>query len=192
MENTNDNSRRPDQMKAKEDSPKVQLAVAPITIQTAKAFVAWTHRHLGPPIGAKFAVGAKTSNGTLVGVVILGRLDARTLDDGDTAEITHLCTDGTPNVCPFLLCLAWRAARVLGHRRLVTYTHADDPGTSLRAAGYRPVAQVPPEQVPATTSRLRTSGEADNVVRTRWEIKAEGTQLVPDTACRRLPGWERP
>lgn len=37
---------------------------------------------------------------------------------------------------------AWRAARALGWRKLVTYTHQTEPGTSLVAAGWHVVAEV--------------------------------------------------
>lgn len=46
------------------------------------------------------------------------------------------------NACSLLYAAAWRAARALGYRRLVTYILASEPGTSLRAAGWRCVAQT--------------------------------------------------
>jgi hypothetical protein len=57
-------------------------------------------------------------------------------DDGWTAEVTRLCTDGTPNACSMLYRAAWRAARSLGYRRLITYTLAEEGGASLRASGF--------------------------------------------------------
>jgi len=37
---------------------------------------------------------------------------------------------------------AWRAARAMGYRRLITYTLAREPGTSLRAAGWRVIGAI--------------------------------------------------
>ena len=58
-------------------------------------------------------------------------------DDGVTAEVSRLCTDGTKNVCSFLYGAAARAAFALGFRRIGTYILASEPGTSLAAAGWR-------------------------------------------------------
>ncbi|GGT40505.1 XF1762 family protein [Nonomuraea spiralis] len=77
-----------------------QLVVSPVTIRTARAFVAWAHRRLGPPPGAKFAIAVQTTDGTLVGVVLVGRPVARAFDDGRTAEVTRPATDGTPTPAP--------------------------------------------------------------------------------------------
>jgi len=62
------------------------------------------------------------------------------LDDGYTAEVTRLTTDGTRNVCSLLYGAARRAARALGYRRLITYTLATESGTSLVASGWKATA----------------------------------------------------
>ncbi|WP_197048778.1 XF1762 family protein [Streptosporangium roseum] len=148
--------------------------ISPVTIRTARAFVAWAHRRLGPPPGAKFAVAVQTTDGTLVGVVLVGRPVARAFDDGRTAEVTQLATDGTPNACSALLGAAWRGARAMGYCRLITYTRADEPGTSLCAAGYRRVADRAPRDGWDTPSRPRAFRGADNLARVLWEITACG------------------
>lgn len=58
----------------------------------------------------------------IVGVAIVGRPVARHLDDGWTLEVNRLCTDGTKNACSMLYAAAWRAARAMGYKKLVTYT----------------------------------------------------------------------
>jgi hypothetical protein len=63
----------------------VGLAVCPISISDAKAFVAAHHRHHGPPTGGLFAVGAARSR-QIAGVAIVGRPIARALDDGCAGE----------------------------------------------------------------------------------------------------------
>lgn len=44
--------------------------------------------------------------------------------------------EGYPNACSMLYGAAWRAARALGCETMDTHTHLDEPGTSLRAAGW--------------------------------------------------------
>lgn len=151
-----------------------RLTITPIPLRTARAFIAWAHRHLTPPRGAKFAVGVSTTDGTLVGVATAGRPVARAFDDGVTLEVTRLCTDGTANACSALLGATWRAAQAMGYRRLITYTRADEPGTSLRAAGLRRVADLPPRTGWDTPSRPRAGNGADGVARQRWEISRGG------------------
>lgn len=54
----------------------------------------------------------------------------------------RLAGDGTPHLCSFLYGAAARAGAAAGYLRLVTYTLASEPGTSLRAAGWQAVAEV--------------------------------------------------
>ena len=110
--------------------------MAPLSLQTAFDFIARHHRHHRPPQGAKLAIGA-TLAGRLVGVVTVGRPVSRELDDGFTAEVTRVATDGTRNACSFLLGAAWRTSKAMGYRRLVTYTLSEEHGASLRASGWR-------------------------------------------------------
>lgn len=117
------------------------LSVVPISFAEAKAFVARMHRHLPHVVGHKFSVAVALGD-EVVGVAIVGRPVARHLDDGWTMEIVRLATDGTHNACSMLYGTSWRAARALGYRRITTYTRDGEPGTSLRAAGWRTVAEV--------------------------------------------------
>jgi hypothetical protein len=118
-----------------------ELALCPLTLGEARAFVDAHHRHHQAPVGGLFAIGAMRGE-TIVGVVIVGRPVARRLDGDFTAEVTRLCTDGSRNACSLLYAAAWRACRAMGYRKLVTYTLATEPGGSLRAAGWTVVAEV--------------------------------------------------
>ncbi|MDX3106905.1 XF1762 family protein [Nonomuraea angiospora] len=149
-----------------------RLTIVPVALRTARAFIAWSHRDLLPPRGAKFAIGVSTENGTLVGVVTAGRPAAHIFNDGLTIEITRLATDGTPNACSALLGAAWRAAKAMGYRRLITYARADEPGTSFRAAGFRRVVDQAARLSSNIPGRPRTSHNANDVVRVMWEITA--------------------
>jgi len=119
----------------------MSLQIVPVRLHEAKAFVERHHRHHKPPQGGLFAIGV-AKDGEVVGVVIVGRPVSRMLDDGWTAEVTRCCTDGTRNAPSMLYRAAWRAARALGYRRLVTYTLPEEGGASLRAAGWRLIGEA--------------------------------------------------
>jgi hypothetical protein len=112
-----------------------------IDLAEANAFVAEHHRHHKPVVGHLFSLGAAIGD-RIVGVVIVGRPVSRHRDDGETAEVTRLCTDGTKNACSFLYGAAARAAFALGFRRIGTYILASEPGTSLTACGWRLVGET--------------------------------------------------
>ena len=118
-----------------------KLYLVPITFAEANEFVKEHHRHHGKVAGHKFSVAA-AKEGVIVGVAIVGRPVSRYLDDGWTLEVNRLCTDGTRNACSFLYAAAWRAARAMGYKKLVTYILESESGTSLRAAGWRCVGQA--------------------------------------------------
>ena len=118
------------------------LDLQPITQREALRFIAEHHRHHDPPRGWLFGVAVNDGQ-QVVGVLVVGRPVARGNQDGYTAEVTRCCTDGTPHVPSMLYGAAWRAAKALGYRRLITYTLVTEPGTSLRAAGWKVVGSVP-------------------------------------------------
>ncbi len=113
-----------------------RLALLPITLADANAFVQHHHRHHPPVVGHKFSLAA-AKGGQVVGVAIIGRPVSRVRDDGLTLEVTRLCTDGSRNACSLLYGAAARAAFALGYRRIGTYTLPSEGGASLRAAGWQ-------------------------------------------------------
>ena len=114
-----------------------RLEVVPMTIADARRWVDRVHRHHRAPVGGLFAVGLARGE-RVVGAAIVGRPVSRMLQDGWTAEVTRVAVrEGVRNGCSKLYGAAWRAARALGYRRLVTYTLDTEPGASLRAAGWR-------------------------------------------------------
>lgn len=126
---------------------RVKLHHARIELAEANAFVSAHHRHHKPVVGHLFSLGAVATDWALadriVGVVIVGRPVSRLRDDGETAEVTRLCTDGTKNACSFLYGAAARATFALGFRRIGTYILASEPGVSLTAAGWRLIGETP-------------------------------------------------
>ncbi len=119
----------------------MKLHVVPCSVQDAREYVHQFHRHHKPPLSGLFAVACAEGE-RLCGVAIVGRPVARALQDGWTAEVSRLATDGTKNACSILYAACWRSARELGYRRLGTYILASEPGTSLKAAGWRIVGKV--------------------------------------------------
>lgn len=113
-----------------------RLSVTRIGLDEANAFVAEHHRHHQPVVGHLFSIGVALGD-SIVGVAIVGRPVSRMRDDGITAEVTRLCTDGTKNACSFLYGAAARAAFALGFKRIGTYILNTEPGTSLAASGWR-------------------------------------------------------
>ena len=116
------------------------LTVTPIHFAEANAFVAAFHRHHKPMLSCRFSI-AVSEDERVRGVILCGRPVARMLDDGWTLEVNRCCTDGAPNACSMLYSAAWRAAKALGYRRLITYILESEPGTSLKAANWKLVGE---------------------------------------------------
>ena len=93
------------------------LQIIPMSIGDAREYIAQHHRHHRPPVSGLFAVGVAEGN-TVCGVAVVGRPVARGIDDGWTAEVTRVATDGARNACSMLYGACWRAARALGYRTL--------------------------------------------------------------------------
>jgi hypothetical protein len=146
-----------------------RLHFARIEFRDAAAFVSVHHRHHTPAQGHLFSLAAYEGE-RLCGVAIVGRPVARHRDDGLTAEVTRLCTDGTKDACSFLYGRAAKAALALGYRRIGTYTLKSEPGASLRGAGWRVVSEVQGRSWD-TPSRRRTDKHptADKLL---WEPAA--------------------
>ncbi|WP_042700746.1 XF1762 family protein [Azospirillum sp. B506] len=132
-----------------------KLSLCPISLDEANAFVARLHRHHEPVQGHKFSLGAMLGR-ELMGVAIVGRPVSRIRDDGDTLEVTRLCTVAKRaipgklnrkgeqcfhNPTSFLYGAALRATFALGYRRLGTYTLPSEGGASLRACGWKLIGE---------------------------------------------------
>lgn len=144
----------------------MKLSVVPITIEEANEFVKRFHRHHKPPVGYKFAIGV--ANGELVGVAIIGRPIARMNDDGWTLEVTRTCTDGTKNANSMLYGAAWRVARALGYRRMITYSLPSESGMSLRGAGMKLIGKTQDHQSWSSKGRPRLDLHPE--IKNRWEV----------------------
>lgn len=144
------------------------LALRPITLRAANAFVAEHHRHNKPARGCRFCLSAWAGE-RLVGVAIVGRPVARGLDNGLTAEVLRLCVldDAPRNACSFLYGAARRAWLAMGGRRVITYTLQSESGASLRGAGWTRESEVRAGEW-SRQGRLRASQPVYAQDKVRW------------------------
>lgn len=133
------------------------LELVPVSYEDACAFVEAWHRHNAPPPGHKFSIGA-AQDGVLVGVVMVGRPVRPSWN-----------ARGARNANSLLYGAAWRAAKALGYRRLITYTQAAESGSSLHAAGYQVIAERPPRPGWNVPSRPRDGSSYLSTTRYLWE-----------------------
>lgn len=153
------------------------MKIIPVTFKSACAFVKALHRHNNPPVGHKFSIGLQRDDERLIGVAMAGRPVARHFDDGLTLEVNRTCTDGTPNANSMLYGAVWRAAKAMGYMRCITYTQQDESGSSLRAAGWVKVKELPARKSWAESTAndalrsMRDPVGNGGVQRVLWEIK---------------------
>ena len=144
-----------------------RLTVVPCTQQRAKDFIKHHHRHHRPPLGAILCLAVVDEDRAVRGVAMVGRPVTRLLDDGLTAEVNRVATDGCANACSALLGAARRAVFAMGYRRIITYTLPEEGGASLRGAGW--------------TNDRTTNG------RPGWDSRAHGN--TPDHLKQRKHRW---
>lgn len=147
------------------------MQLVPLTLREANEFVRRVHRHHGPTVGGKFAIGA-SEDGEIVGIAIAGRPVARHLDDGWTIEVNRVATDGTRNACSMLYAACWRAARAMGYKRAVTYTLETESGASLRGAGWKVVGEVEGHSWDRPGRPRVDRSEAQLEAKLRWEMSS--------------------
>jgi hypothetical protein len=111
------------------------ISLRPWTVRQALPFVARVHRRLPYVQGALWAVRVVDGEET-VGCAVVGH-PARSWMDMDVLGVLRVAVmPGIVNGCSMLYGACSRAARAMGATDLVTYTHEDEPGVSLRAAGW--------------------------------------------------------
>ena len=118
----------------------MSLEITPINLKEANSFVSQYHRHHKPVPGCKFCLAVSNDN-NVCGVAIIGRPISRHLDDGWTLEVNRTCTNGCKNANSMLYGAAWRAAKAMGYKKLITYTLKDESGISLVAAGWQLIGE---------------------------------------------------
>ncbi len=145
------------------------IELRPCTVRRAQKWVAETHRKLKRVQGGMWAIRA-LYDGEMVGVAIVGNPVGQWAEDGVLSVLRVAVREGYRNVCSALYGACARAARAMGATSLVTYTHASEPGTSLRAAGW-------------VYGGLTRGGEHDRVSRPRQPV------LFPEPKHRWWAPW---
>lgn len=156
-----------------------RLTIVPLTLDDACEVVDRLHRHHRKPRGHRFSIGVRRPNGALCGVAIVGRPVSRVFDNRLTVEVTRVATDGTPNACSALYGAAWGAASRMGFLRVITYTQDGESGASLRAVGWKPIAELRPRTGWDTPSRRREDRGTDGLARILWEQRAKDAPELP-------------
>ena len=106
-----------------------------------RAFIARHHAHCAPPLMWRFD-SAVYNGSTLLGVAIVGNPVAPGLMGRGILEVNRLCLRRDIadvlrwNAASMLYGWCAREARRRGWRKIITYTRVDEPGISLRAAGW--------------------------------------------------------
>lgn len=150
----------------------MSLRLVPLSLAQANEHVSAWHRHNAPVPGHKFCIGAADEQDVLRAVAIVGRPVARNYDDGLTLEVNRVATDGTRNANSMLYGASARAAFALGYRRLITYTQSDEGGASLRAVGWKVIAERPATPGWSRPSRPRDNQNYRSTQRQLWEVVA--------------------
>lgn len=147
----------------------LSLHVRPIELKQANAFIAEHHRHHKPVVGHRFSIACEL-NDVLVGVAVCGRPVARGFNQLEVLEVTRLCTDGTSGACSCLYAAAARAAQAIGYKKIQTYILESEPGTSLKAAGWKQEATVKGRDwnCPSRPGRRTDQPQVDKTRWARW------------------------
>jgi hypothetical protein len=148
----------------------MSLNLVPISEEILKECINRWHRHNGNTFfGTMLRVGAANDDGVLVAVGCAGRPVARHYCDGGTLEVWRVASDGTKNSTSLLYGALARAAFALGYWRIITYTQADESGSSLKAAGWKVIAQRKSRKGWSTPSRPRNDARYLTSERMLWE-----------------------
>lgn len=162
------------------EQPK--LSLTPVNLDDAKQFVTEVHRHHGPTAGHRFSSGARDESGTVRAVMTMGRAVAPKTDQMAVLEVTRVASDGCPNACSFLYGAACRIHRVHGFGYAQTFTLITEPGTSLIAAGWKPVGVVEPKTHRngwGSRPGRKLNPSATNVPKIKWECRCGPDPRVP-------------
>jgi hypothetical protein len=114
------------------------VRIVPVTVRFALPFVERVHRRLPKVQGAMWAIGCIVQD-EVIGVAVVGH-PAQAWTEHDRVPLLNVMRvaviEGFYNACSMLYGGCSRAGKAMGARDMVTYTHADEHGTSLKAAGW--------------------------------------------------------
>jgi hypothetical protein len=140
-----------------ESKPRIR----PCTVKAALKLVGQWHRKLPDLQGGLFAARCiDAASGKCVGVAVAGN-PSRVWQEEAKLVISRVATNGYENACSMLYGALCRAAKALGYEEVWTYTLPEEPGTSLRAAGFEDMG-------------MSRGGEHDRAKRPRKPAKEPG------------------
>jgi hypothetical protein len=114
------------------------VKVVPLTVKAARLYVRRWHRHLPEVQGALFAAGVADA-GVVLGVALAGNPPRVWQGTGRIVISRVAVSADVLNGCSMLYGALCRAAKALGYDEAWTYTLLEEPGISLRAAGFERV-----------------------------------------------------
>ena len=158
-----------DMQGAEERCPGGYVPICTMQMKSAIQWCVTVHRHLRRELaGARWGVSVVDKSGTRrgVGLVTSG---PRVWEGTGRCNIARIGTVGVKNGCSMLYGALCRAATALGYREAWTYTLPDEPGTSLRAAGFEDMGLTRAEEHdrPNQPNRRRRAAEQPSEKR-RW------------------------
>jgi hypothetical protein len=175
------------------------MKVVPLHLREANEYVKKWHRHLKPIRVAKWSIGA-VDRDEITGVAICMRPAVRALDDGKTIEVCRGAVDpdlekhekdGVQHanaVCSMLYGACARVATEMGYVKIQTYTLDEEPGTTMRAAGWT-LEKEHCGGVPRGTRRGKDVSHIWDATtlkfKKRWARILKPTEYKP-----RKPGWD--
>lgn len=167
---------------------RVKLTIATSNVKAAKRWVKDHHSKLPDLHAALFAVGVE-ADGVCVCIAVVALPGAPAFQTGRIAEIVRVASDGTaPHACSMAYAAARRMALEGGYRRIVTYTHLNEPGVGLKAAGFWPTALTRGEERDRKTRRRKKVVDASPKI--RWEAGPDAAPLNREVA-ELVPGWSK-
>ena len=113
------------------------MRISDCTVREARRIVKRWHRHLPDIQGGLFAAKLVDDAGAVVGCALAGNGPRVWQGTGRLVISRVAVVEGTRNGCSMLYGALVRAARALGWREVWTYTLPEEPGTSLKAAGFQ-------------------------------------------------------
>lgn len=114
----------------------MKLRLAPVTLKKAVPFNSLTHRRLPKLQGAMWAVGCFSAE-ELIGVAIVGLPVGQWSPAEVTLSVLRVAVvPGHPNACSMLYGAVSRMVQACGADNLVTYTHLDENGASLKGSNW--------------------------------------------------------
>lgn len=114
----------------------MSLRLRPWTVKQALPFVRRVHRRLRKVQGALWAVSVRVGD-DVVGCALVGHPARAQMEDHAVLAVLRVAViEGHPNACSMLYGACSRAVKAMGADDLVTYTHLDEQGASLKAAGW--------------------------------------------------------